>query len=714
MAQAQVTAPAAGERAGAAGPGGWTSAAAAISALAWLLGAGGLAVAAVSGVLGDLSWPDLAIALSYPAVALLVAHVPEARRWSALTLVSAVFSGANVAATSWADRVYRAHLGPAAGAGWAAWAEGWTWVVSIAGFAAIAIFPDGRLPSRRWRAAPALLVAACAVIVVGNAVRPRITEYGIVSPFPWHRSIQAGVPVALAAVAGLLGCLGAGVAKLRRAGPDRRRQIGWYIFGYGVTAVILVLAVATSLPAPVLAVAPVAVAAGAGIGILRYRLYDLDLVVNRTLVWAALTALSVALYAVCVGFGDRLFASATTLGSLLATGVVAVAFQPLRLRVQRTVNQLIYGYRDQPDVVLREIARTLDPAADADAVLAAAARTLGRSLRLPDVALEIDGGPQFRGRYSAGQPGASQPGASQHGASQHGLAEAAAAQYGGTAVRILVAPRRGTVVSGRDRRLLADLAPSIAVVAESHRLSRVLDTARLRAIATLAEEQRRMRRDLHDGLGPVLAGVRMTISSARRLAGPASAEADQMLADAHGDVQAAMEEVRRLAHDLRPPALDELGLAAALRDRATRILAVGCALDFAASGLDGPLPAAVEVAAYRIAAEAVHNVARHAGATRCSVRLRGSGDELLVEVTDDGTGLGPGSPGIGLRSLRERAEELGGTIEITTSPDAGTVVRARLPVAALPGDMDERHGEPEALLARPVPPPGEPAPDGAA
>jgi two-component system NarL family sensor kinase len=670
MAQAQVTAPAAGERAGAAGPGGWTSAAAAISALAWLLGAGGLAVAAVSGVLGDLSWPDLAIALSYPAVALLVAHVPEARRWSALTLVSAVFSGANVAATSWADRVYRAHLGPAAGAGWAAWAEGWTWVVSIAGFAAIAIFPDGRLPSRRWRAAPALLVAACAVIVVGNAVRPRITEYGIVSPFPWHRSIQAGVPVALAAVAGLLGCLGAGVAKLRRAGPDRRRQIGWYIFGYGVTAVILVLAVATSLPAPVLAVAPVAVAAGAGIGILRYRLYDLDLVVNRTLVWAALTALSVALYAVCVGFGDRLFASATTLGSLLATGVVAVAFQPLRLRVQRTVNQLIYGYRDQPDVVLREIARTLDPAADADAVLAAAARTLGRSLRLPDVALEIDGGPQFRGRYSAGQ----------HGASQHGLAEAAAAQYGGTAVRILVAPRRGTVVSGRDRRLLADLAPSIAVVAESHRLSRVLDTARLRAIATLAEEQRRMRRDLHDGLGPVLAGVRMTISSARRLAGPASAEADQMLADAHGDVQAAMEEVRRLAHDLRPPALDELGLAAALRDRATRILAVGCALDFAASGLDGPLPAAVEVAAYRIAAEAVHNVARHAGATRCSVRLRGSGDELLVEVTDD----------------------------------AGTVVRARLPVAALPGDMDERHGEPEALLARPVPPPGEPAPDGAA
>ena len=652
---------------------GWGFAVAGLSGLAWVLGLGGLVVAAASGTAGRLSWPDLMISLAYPAVALLVAHIRPARLWSALTMASAVFSGANVATSAWADRAYTAHAAGVAGASWAAWASNWTWAVSVAGFSAIAIFPDSRLPSRRWTFAPVLVIAGCVAVAVGNALQPTVGGYDIPSPFPLHWGLSATMPIAAAIVAGLIGCLAASAVKVRRADGVVRRQIGWYTFGYAVTFVVLILAVATNLPSAVLAVAPVAIAAGAAVGILKYRLYDLDMLVNRALVWAALTALSAVIYVVCVGFSQRLFTGAATAGSVLATAVVAVAFQPLRLRVQRGVNRLVYGYRDQPDEVLREIARSVDGTAGSDVVLPALAAALARSLGVKGIVLDVDGGPQFSGQFGPGQPG---------------LVAAATARHGGTTTKILVTPRRGSSVSARDSRLLAGLAPSVAMAAESARLGRALEQGRLRALATLAEEQRRVRRDLHDGLGPVLAGLRMTIGSARQVAMSEPAAADALLAEAQQDAQAAMDDVRRLARDLRPPALDDLGLAEALRDRLGRLLGDGCALDFDADLPPGMLPAVVEVAAYRIASEAVLNVARHAGAARCVVRLTTSADGLvlLVGVDDDGTGLGDAVPGIGLRSLRERAEELGGTIEMASGPQGGTSVRAELPIAQLAGD----------------------------
>jgi two-component system NarL family sensor kinase len=652
---------------------GWTVAVAGLSALAWVLGLSGVVVAAVAGTTGRISWPDLTIALAYPAVALLVAHIRQARLWSALTMVSAVFSALNVATSAWADRAYIAHVAGVAGASWAAWAQGWTWVVSVAGFAAIAIFPDSRLPARRWWPAPGLLILGCLLVAAGNALRPRIAEYGIANPFPWHLHYSADLPTGAAILAGLCGCLAAGLAKLRRADSVMRRQIGWYTFGYAVTLVILVLAVTTNLPSAFLAVAPVAIAAGAGVGILQYRLYDLELLVNRTLVWLTLTALSAVLYVVCVGFFQRLFAGAATLGSLLAAGVVAVAFQPLRIRVQHGVNQLVYGYRDQPDVVLRELAQSLETVTDADAVLPALAGTLARSLGLRGVALDVDGGPPFRARY---------------GADRSDLVQAAQARHGGTNLTVLVTPRRGGTVSARDRRLLAGLAPSVATTAESQRLNRALEQARLRALATLAEEQRRMRRDLHDGLGPVLVGLRMTIGSARQLAATEPAAADEILAGAQLDAQTAIDDVRRMARDLRPSALDDLGLASALEDQLSRMVESGCELEFGSSVHGRLLPAAAEVAAYRIACEAVLNVARHARATRCGVRLEADEFTLSVRVQDNGDGFADFVPGVGLRSMRERAEELGGSIEIESVPGAGTTIRADLPITQLTEDGD--------------------------
>jgi signal transduction histidine kinase len=163
------------------------------------------------------------------------------------------------------------------------------------------------------------------------------------------------------------------------------------------------------------------------------------------------------------------------------------------------------------------------------------------------------------------------------------------------------------------------------------------------------------------------------------------AAADAMLADAQGDAQTAAEDVRRLAHDLRPPALDDLGLIAALRDRLERLVPQNCLLDLAATGVPEQLPAAVEVAAYRICCEAVLNVARHARARHCDVTLRADSAALALMVADDGVGMQPGTTGIGLRSLRERAEELSGTVEIGARPGGGTLVEARLPLAGQQG-----------------------------
>ena len=189
-----------------------------------------------------------------------------------------------------------------------------------------------------------------------------------------------------------------------------------------------------------------------------------------------------------------------------------------------------------------------------------------------------------------------------------------------------------------------------------------------------------MRRDLHDGLGPVLAGLRLTIGTARRVLGADPGEADRMLADAQADARAAMDDVRRLAHDLRPPSLDELGLTDALRDRLDRLVEGCCQLCFAADDLPDPLPAAVEVAAYRIGCEAVLNAVRHAAAASCTVTLRGVDGGLALTVSDDGRGLPDDAEAhVGLRSMRERAEELGGTMHVAGAHGRGTTVGVWLP-----------------------------------
>jgi signal transduction histidine kinase len=200
-------------------------------------------------------------------------------------------------------------------------------------------------------------------------------------------------------------------------------------------------------------------------------------------------------------------------------------------------------------------------------------------------------------------------------------------------------------------------------------------------VAAREEERRRLRRNLHDGLGPSLGAVVLRIDTARNLAGTKPEDADRLLRQARDDVAAALSDVRRLVHDLRPPALDDLGLAGAVRQQAERLLAPRTTVTVDAVPDADDLPAAVEVAAYRIASEALANVARHAHATACRVELTRDADgALVVTVTDDGVGIAADAPaGVGLVSLRERAAELGGRCSVRCPAEGGTEVRAVLP-----------------------------------
>jgi signal transduction histidine kinase len=371
--------------------------------------------------------------------------------------------------------------------------------------------------------------------------------------------------------------------------------------------------------------------------------------------------------------------------SLLATALIAVLFQPLRERLQRAVNRLMFGERDDPYGVLLQLGRRLENTLAPDTVLATIVETVAQALKLPAVAIAWKPGDETSVEsmivVSSGSvkdlerclhiPLVSQ---------QESVGE------------LILAPRSpGEVLTDIDQRLLHDLARQVSVAvhavrltAHLHRLTLDLQHARERLVLTREEERRRLRRDLHDGLGPRLASLTLKLETARnRLAHDPLA--DPLLSDLITRTQEAVADVRRLVNALRPPALDELGLLPALHEQILQYSDLGghaMHISLEAAADLPPLPAAVEVAVFRIAQEALTNAVRHAQASRCVVSLARCEREEVLEltITDNGRGLPPiRGTGVGLASMRERAEELGGTWEIESLPTGGTGVRVRLP-----------------------------------
>jgi signal transduction histidine kinase len=248
-----------------------------------------------------------------------------------------------------------------------------------------------------------------------------------------------------------------------------------------------------------------------------------------------------------------------------------------------------------------------------------------------------------------------------------------------------LAARQGERLRERDHRLIVDLTPQVAAAVHAVGLSQELQLARQHIVELREEERRRIRRDLHDGLGPALAGLTFTLEAVRNLTDSDLRRADQLLVSATEQVQTMIADVRRLIYGLRPATLDQLGLAASLRGLAVQESSPGTSVTIDAPSSLPSLPAAVEVAAYWIAQEALTNVKRHAHAQTCSVRVAVEPTVLRLEIADDGDGLSRGSTGIGLYTMKERASEIGGTCEIGSRAGGGTLVTAALPRLAAAG-----------------------------
>src|SRR5919112_5621636 len=295
-----------------------------------------------------------------------------------------------------------------------------------------------------------------------------------------------------------------------------------------------------------------------GFAILRRRLWDIDLIINRTLVYGALTASVAALYVLVVGaLGQVLQVSGNLIVSLIATGLTAVLFAPLRDRLQCGVNRLMYGERDEPYAVLSRLGQRLEAALAPDEVLPTIVEMTAQALKLPYAAILLKQNGEF----------------------------VTAAQYGtlvGEPVRLqlvyqteligqlVLAPRApGEAFTPSDQRLLDDLARQAGVVVYSVRLNADLQRSRERLVTTREEERRRLRRDLHDGLGPTLAGLTFGLDAARNLLiHEEPKDADTLLDELKGQTQEAVLDVRRLVYGLRPPALDDLGLVTAIQEQA--------------------------------------------------------------------------------------------------------------------------------------------------
>jgi signal transduction histidine kinase len=575
----------------------------------------------------------------------------------------------------------------------------------------ILLFPDGRLQSRRWRIVALATILGATLVAIGFAFMPEqliLTHPYVDNPFGvlgviggrfttyqlFGASRATGMVLLLAST---LAAVFSPLLRLRSARGNERQQIKWFMFAalplagfLGLVELHLLVSVIThdfwnhavellkllQILTPVLfllVLVLLLVPVFTYVAILRYDLYDIDLLINRTLVYGALSACVVGIYVLAVvTLGYLLQAQGNLAVSLSATGLVAVVFQPLRGRLQRGVNRLMYGERDDPYAVISRLGRQLEAALAPDTVLPTVIETIAQALKLPYAAILLKEGDSYGTAVSYGSP--------------RGEPETLPLVYQREEVgRLVLSPRApGEGFSDADRDLLENLARQAEVAVHAVRLTADLQRSRERLVATREEERRRRRRDLHDGLGAQLAGLSVQASAIRRLIPSDTAAADELVVELREELRGAISDIRRLVYDLRPPALDDLGLVEAMRQLAERYGSkeeppLRVAVE--AQEHVPELPAAVEVAVYRITQEALTNVARHARATTCAVRLA-IDDEVTLEIVDDVVGIPAGrNAGVGLSSMRERASELGGTCLIQSVPDGGTRVIVCLPLA---------------------------------
>jgi two-component system NarL family sensor kinase len=551
---------------------------------------------------------------------------------------------------------------------WAAWLDNWIFVGLIVLVTwPLLLFPDGKLPSRRWRPVAALVfVATVAIAVVGILDPGQLSnahDYRNPLPIPdswtWVDFIGVfgfGIPIAV--VAGM-------IAVHRRARLQAGPGVRLAVWATRVLALnfLLVLVLDSSGPvyAATLTGSVTLFAVAATVSVLRYRTVEVDLVLRRAFVVAGVAGASLIVFLAIFVVVE--LAVGSSVGAVAGGVAVALLAVPLRTGVNRRVERLLYGHRDTASAIA-QVSNELNAADAPAAALSGLARALAEALGASATLIE----PAPSARLPVGGHGNEllEP-----------VLERDLRHRGQVLGRLLIGARAPDErYAHADLELVDLLVQQIAPALDALRLAAELQHSREDIVNAREEERRRIRRELHDGLGSALAGIALTLEAARN---SGAIDVDELIVGARDQTQAAVADVRRIVRDLRPPALDDLGLVEALHAHAEKLSPLR--VEFAVDANLMPLPAAVETALYRVACEALTNVVRHARARSCRLDLHGAPGQVVLRVEDDGDGFGlAAQTGVGLRSMRERAAELGGRLTLARA-ESGAIVELCLPLA---------------------------------
>jgi signal transduction histidine kinase len=664
-----------------------------------------LAVSAGFGIAAH-AWRDafafVPALLAFAGVGAFVAsHRPgNAIGW--LFMAEGLWGALGVAGLAYAGYAVRSGAPPAA-ASWAAWLGVSTVEAYFPLFLALLLFPDGRLPSRRWQPAVWLILAANGLLLVltatsdvafaqaapGVAAPVRLIPHRIAGP--WLDNLE--VVMLFLFILSAVGC----AVRYRRSGGVVRQQIKWFAYA-GIIAALgfVILAFTTNDPVIAFIVLFPFVPVAAGIAIMKYRLYDIDVVISKTIVYGSLAVFITAVYVLVVvgigalGSGSMHAGSRTNLAlSILATAVVAVAFQPVRERMQHLANRLVFGKRATPYEALSEFAGRMGGTYAAEDALPRMARVLAEGTGADRAVVWLRDGAELAAGAcwpTDGEPPGPVGFAAGRASAITGADRVALVCYQGEALGALsVAKRPGENLTPVEGKLMSDLAAQAGLLLHNIGLTgqlRVrlaeLQASRLRIVAAADDQRRRIERDIHDGAQQQLLAIASTLARAESVAGQDEERERALVAQLRAETSGALETLRDLARGIHPPLLADQGLVAAIRAQAGK--APG-PVEVSTDGICR-YPAEIETAVYFCCMEALHNAARHAPGSAVRISLSDTGQGPEFEVTDNGPGFDPAAVAAsGLRNMSDRLAALGGSCQVDSSPGRGTTVTGRIGLA---------------------------------
>jgi signal transduction histidine kinase len=633
---------------------------------------------------------DLLVSLGVPVLGIVIVNKRPKNAIGWVFIVAGIALALTSIGQTYAVHALRADPGTLPAGRTLAWVSNVLWPIPIVALIFLfLLFPTGHLPSPRWRPVAWLAVATYVVLTVGALILATAgwsDPFGGIDAAAGSAGDVARVAIliaVLAEVVALLLSVASLIVRFRRSTGVERLQLKWFVSAAALAAVAFSVGifVDSAVVSVFLSISLLFLYVAIGIAMVKHNLYDIDVIINKTITYGALAAFITAIYVVVVVVIGAVI-GVTEGVSLLATAVVAVAFQPIRRRAQQIANRLVYGERATPYEVLSRFSEHVGETYSDEDILVRMARLLAEGTGATSAAVWLRVGDEVR-------PAAVWP-------TNGGIATAIPLVRGeppeveGVTAAVPVRHQRELLglltvtkppnepLSSVEDKLVADLAAQAGLVLANSKLIEDLRASRQRLVAAQDEERRRLERNLHDGAQQQLVALAIRLKLARTTASKDLVEADRMLEQLEGDVTDALENLRELARGVYPPLLADQGLTAAI-DAQSRRSTVPVRVE--ADGIDR-FPQDIETAVYFCTLEALQNAAKYADAGQITVRLVQDDGELVLSVRDDGRGFDPAATplGAGLQNMADRLAALDGRLIVRSRSGGGTTIEGRIPV----------------------------------